>query len=198
MTRGLELWKAIKAGFLAELDSMSQGSAGDRRDFWSTPRNRTDWYLYRRDAILVRVAQRLHLPPFAMEVMNFDGLFKDQGGFPQIFVEVENNANLVLASELRKLCYVRAPLKLLITVSVRSKVPDRRSEWLAQIAACARWLPKSPEVVYGFITGDGLTVFPALSFEFFAASSTGEELLDERSERSYDNWFPEEALAESV
>jgi hypothetical protein len=193
MTKGLELWRGVKAGFLAELDAMYRGPIEDRQEFWSTPRARTNWYLCRLEgALLPGVAQRLGMPPIAMQVMNFDDLFKDAAGFPQIFIEVENNAGLVAASELEKLCYVQAPLKLLITVSLQSRIPERRSKWIGDIAARAQWFAEAPEAVYGFISGDGQTSFPALAFSFFAASSSGEELLDERDEKMFENWFPNE------
>jgi hypothetical protein len=195
MTKGLTLWNALVTALLDELRALPQ----ERIDyFWSTPSKRTEGYLASDQGLLPRIAQRLGMV-FTPEVRRIDGEFKYMAdGFPQIFAEVENNASSIAESELEKLCYVRAPLKLIITVCPWPN-PELRDRWLKVIADCAKeWLPESPEVVYGFIIGEcrweeqvDSPQRPGLFFHLFAVSSAG-ELVDERPQE-FIRWFSEAA-----
>jgi hypothetical protein len=189
MTKGLTLWNEFVPALLTELRALPQDEL-DRS--WSSDSERTKVYLGsgRTRGILPGVADRLRMKSM-QEFMRFDIHFTDDRGFPQIFVEVENNAGSIADSELVKLCYIRAPLKLIIAVR---KWPDAvlTDRWLGDIADCARnWLPE-PEVVYGFIIGEARKAGSrtGLYYHFLAVDSDGSQV-DERRDEFVNGFSPE-------
>jgi len=194
MTKGLELWNKFVGRLLEELHAMPQDKVDD---FWSAPTARTYCYLDRDRGLLPKIAKDLDMA-FSKEIMHIDGQFRyKEPGFPLIFVEVENDARGIKSSELEKLCYVRAPLKLLITVR-KWPDPDLKASWLRDIADCnGQWLPESPEVVYGFVIGEGKWVQAehrkGLFFHCFAADANGRVIEERPSE--FIGWFSEPAAA---
>lgn len=191
MTRGLVLWNDFTVQFLQELQLMSSVQV---RDFWGTATDRTRCYLTPDCGILPKIAKRMGMR-FAWEHMRIDGELCREDGFPEIFVEVENDAVTIADSELEKLCYVRAPLKLLITVM---KWPNEvlKSRWLQDVKDCQQnWFPESTDVVYGFIIGEAKWEKTdsgqrlGLTFHLFAASPDG-NIVDERPSEVV-SWFSE-------
>jgi hypothetical protein len=200
MTKGLVLWNDFMPMLLDELRSMPQGKIDY---FWSTASARTNCYLSPDQGILPKIAARLGMV-FSTEIMRFDGQFRyKEPGFPLIFVEVENNPSSIADSELEKLCYVRAPLKLVITVC-RWPNSALKTRGLKDIADCAeQWLLESSEVVYGFVIGEAKWVEaerrPGLFYHSFAADANGIVIEERPSE--FVGWFSEPvppARAEAV
>lgn len=176
--RGIELWDTFSDCLLAELrdKDADQIAAG-----WSSSAARTKFYLG-PDGVLDRVAHQMGMT-FCREYMKLDGHLKRDDGFPQIFVEVEN-APQSTQNEVEKLCYVRAPLKVLVTVSTWPN-PPLRDMWLQGIADCAHWLPECPDVVYGLIIGQVKATQPTgriLVYHLLTASSTGVIITENREE----------------
>ena len=190
MTKGLTLWNDFVRLLLDELRAMPREEIDY---FWSTAPARTNCYLNPGHGILPKIAARLGMT-FSTEVMRFDGQFRyKEPGFPLIFVEVENNADSIADNELEKLCYVRAPLKLVITVC---KWPNSglKTRWLKDIADCAnQWLPESSDVVYGFVIGEAKWVEAerrlGLFFHCFVADANG--MLIEERHSEFIIWFSE-------
>jgi len=191
MTKGLTLWNDFAFEMLRELRGMSPEK---RREFWGTPKDRTEFYLALDYGMIPKVAKRMGMR-FVREYMRIDGVLFPENGFPQVFVESENDPTGIADSEIEKLCYVRAPLKVVVTVS---RWPDesRRSRWLQDIKDCQqKWLTESPEVLYGFIIGEakredtGPGKRLGLTFHLFGASPDG-EIVDTRPPEVV-GWFPE-------
>jgi hypothetical protein len=188
MTKGLKLWNDLAFEFLRELRAMSPEQL---KKFWGTRSDRTASYLGKKDGILPRIAMKMGMR-FKAEHMRFDGEFYREGddGFPEVFVEVENKATDIARSELENLCYLRAPLKLVITVSMGPEQDKAlKSQWLKDVKDCQqKWLKESPEVVYGFIIGEvkwedtDQGKRKGLKFHLFAASPDGEIVVKERDE----------------
>jgi len=154
------------------------------RDFWGTPTDRTETYLAIDHGIIPEIARTMGMR-FVREYMRIDGELFPNNGFPHVFIESENDPTSIADSELEKLCYLRAPLKVVITVS---KWPDEslRTRWLQDIKDCQqKWLPESEDVIYGFVVGEAkweetdVGKRLGLTFHLFAVSPDG-EVVDER------------------
>jgi hypothetical protein len=107
MLRGLSLWKDFTSELLRELHAMSPDEV---KEFWSTPTKRTDCYLAPNRGMLPRMAEKVGMQ-FKREYLRIDGELCRDEGFPEIFVELENDGASVADSELEKLCYVRIAVK---------------------------------------------------------------------------------------
>jgi len=192
MTRGLKLWNDFASELLRELRVLSPEQLSE---FWGTVPGRTEFYLNRDCGLIKKIATRMGMRFPKKENMHIDGELDREDGFPEIFIEVENYVKGVADSELEKLCYVRAPLKVLITVCAWPN-EALKSRWLQDVRDCQqKWLPESAEVVYGFIIGEAKQENKdsgkreGLKFHLFAASPDG-EIIDERPAEVV-AWFPE-------
>ncbi len=176
--KGEELWQNFVAAFLKEVRSMP---VSDRNRFWSERTDRTSTY----DALLPQVGDRLAMT-YVPEFMRVDGHFKKvvgpDAGFPQIWVEYENEIGKTL-EEMDKLCYLRSFLKVLITVGAWPR--DWKGRWCSYVKGNNVWLPELQETAYGFIVGEAKrsgTGKECLYFHFFAISPDGREISEEREE----------------
>lgn len=108
----LDYWRKFKGAFQQELTACSRD---DFSTAWKTSTNRTRFY---EENLLPRVADSLQLK-FLKEEFKIDySLCKETpDGYlvPLVFVESENIATGIANSELRKLCLLYSPLKVLIT-----------------------------------------------------------------------------------
>lgn len=183
--RGLSHWKRFLTAFLSEL--RTSASLGPR-DLWHPLRSRperTDAFLEPR-GILARVADTLKLG-FAREYLNVDCHMKTSDGWPEIYIEVENNP-LDTSQEIEKLCYVRSPLKVLITIAHRWPISKKgetlKQLWTRNISESFDWLPEDPSVAYGFVVlvlkaNGSSTTLIAYTFAF---NTKGDMLDEERRE----------------
>lgn len=107
----LDYWRKFKGAFRQELSACA---ADEVSTAWKKSTNRTTFY---EENLLPRVADNLQLK-FLKEEFKIDYSLCKQApdGYlvPLIFVESENIA-MVADSELRKLCLLYSPLKVLIT-----------------------------------------------------------------------------------
>lgn len=175
---GHEIWESFVAAFLAEVRSLSES---DRMRFWETETSRTATY----DALLPRVANKLGMD-FKSEYMTVDGHLKLAGGrwngFAQIWVEYENRIGGT-EEEMDKLCYLRSPVKVLITVGTWPS--EWKEKWRAYVRENNLWLPESPKAVYGFIVGEARRIDSdkeCLHFHIFTLSPDGTETCQEKEE----------------
>ena len=168
MSEGRELWRKFEDAFLGEVRSLSKN---DLHIFWWSSSGRTKT---NADRVLPGVGGRLHLE-FVTEYLRIDGHYRDQKGCAQIFLEWENDVNTT-AEEIDKLCYVRAPLKVLVTVSEWPCVKVKET-WLNMIRDSWRWLPEAGETLYGFVIGEAKEMESGgegLFFHFFTSSAKGD------------------------
>ncbi len=181
MGEGLQLWNNFVDAFLTEVKKL--GSSSDElHSFWGSITGRTDRYLG-NSGLLKRIDSKLKLE-FIWEYLHIDGCYRDSNGWPQVFVEVENNPNSTL-NEIEKLCYVRAPLKILITVSKWPPDKPLKQIWTKNISNSWQWLQESPDTVYGFMIGEAKkdnSQGESLFYHYFSVSATGEVLNGEKEE----------------
>ncbi|MBU2986746.1 hypothetical protein KO528_15380 [Saccharophagus degradans] len=117
----VQYWKAFENTFKEQLTNVT---SDQYREAWKSSSNRTA--LYER-VILPSVAQNLGLV-FKSEEWKIDfTLCRDVNGYPvpEIFIESENVA-LSAHHEIRKLCCLSSPLKILIVCAEWS---DREGDW---------------------------------------------------------------------
>jgi hypothetical protein len=132
---------------------------------------------------------RLELPRgYGRGFLTVDCTFKvregaDRGS-PQVFIEYENRAQSAMV-EVEKLCYLRAPLKILITFC-RWPDKDLRKKWVDCVAGSWKWLPEFSGIVYGFVIADIMCERQGgrkrLCFHFFGVSADGVLMGNERTE----------------
>ena len=173
MRKGVDLWDSFKRLFLVEVREFNDE---ERKQFWSSRPSRTSMY---RDRLLPRIADGLKLeykPESSENYFRIDGLYADPDcyGVPQIWIEVENDPKSS-EREMDKLCYVRSPLKVLITVD---RWPDDhlKAEWLRYIRETWSCWPESTDTVYGFIVGEAKNSGDggeSLFFHLFSVSADG-------------------------
>jgi len=178
MRTGQEIWQNFVTAFLSEVRNMSDS---DRNCFWSGQKARTSTY----GELLTRVSARLGMD-MVPEYMHVDWHFKrargPEAGFPQIWVEVENEMGKTL-EEMDKLCYLRSFLKILITVGTWPS--DWKDKWCSHVKANNLWLAESQETLYGFLVGEAKRAGggnECLDYHLFAFSPEGKEICAEREE----------------
>lgn len=172
MRNGADLWNDFRKLFLAEVCKLNYE---ERKQFWWSRRDRTERYR----GLLRSIAGELKLdynPKVAEKYFRIDGVYADPAccGMPQIWIEYENDARSTQL-EMDKLCYVRSPLKVLITVS-RWPAVRLKEEWLQYIRDSWSCWPESADTVYGFIIGEAKETVrggESLFFHFFSVSADG-------------------------
>src|ERR1700733_2392818 len=159
MARGQKLWEDFGSCLLVWLRDMSPEQA---RAFFANPSDRTTGYC--KD-LLPRIGQLMNMGFVCEGAMRFDFQLRNESGLTEIFVESENYINYIVAwnvhadtQELEKLCYVRAPLKVIITSTEpylggrqrdrRAVIGDLKNRSVKRIAEFAKWLPESSAAVY--------------------------------------------------
>ncbi|MCL2525401.1 MAG: hypothetical protein FWF20_11915 [Betaproteobacteria bacterium] len=118
----VEYWKQFKDNFQSELEATLPDTFNQA---WKSSDSRTTFY---REYLLPKVAVRMNLKR-CNELFKVDYAFCKSDSFgnqvPLVFIESENNA-FSATHEVRKLCSLAAPLKVLITCVEWS---DEPGEW---------------------------------------------------------------------
>ena len=143
MPRGFDLWIRFRDTFLASAREIDPSRLANRSE-------RTRAYgLGRRgqEGLLPSLVPKLGMLRFDQEYLGADGVFVREGGWPEIYVESENDA-ADSWREIERLAYLRAPLKVLITTMPTPSIEQR---WAKDIQAAHEWLSESGESVYGFL-----------------------------------------------
>lgn len=104
----MEPWSEFLIKYSRVLD---RRSPQDIRNAWSTRPKRTDFYA---DHLLPAVAKELQLE-HSKEFLSIDHVLRDSRSVPRVFIESENIA-AEAHDEIRKLCAVSCPLRVLLTV----------------------------------------------------------------------------------
>ena len=170
----LSYWSEFKNALKAKLDDISSEKLFEA---WREHGKRTN--LYSND-LIPGIADRLNLI-FEKEFCNVDYTLCVRSGnhnVPLIFIESENNADSS-SHEIRKLCSVCAPLKVLFTVVEWSDEPDywnhggRKKEFIDKWNSIINehtdvWA--QPHII-GFVVGEGNG--DVLRFYSFALSANG-------------------------
>lgn len=169
---GIELWPKFKEAFMQAVRMLPPR---DRAKFCAGPERRYRTEIY-KTRVLPDVGRRLGLT-LGGGHLTIDAHYKDSGGYPYIFIEYENVATTA-KQEVEKLCYVRSPLKILITV--RGPDDKLKQEWSNSVRESWReWLPESDKTVYGFVTGPAPGV-RGPSFCFFSLATRGDSACEEK------------------
>ena len=130
------------------------------RQAWSSRKDRTKFYT---DHLLPQVANDMNLK-IAKEEFNVDfamGVedpYSDSGKpIPKIYIESENDISIA-EHEIRKLCSLNPPLRILITVNKWPDAPEKKfsklREWQSIIAAHKRHNQQNFAGTIGIIIGD--------------------------------------------
>lgn len=172
MQKGADLWDDFKRLFPAEVRKLNDEQ---RKQFWSSRPARTNTYRN----LLPRVAAGLKLEynsEYSESLFRIDGLMADRAchGMPRIWIEYENDARTT-EREMDKLCYVRSPLKVLITVDRWPDVP-LKDMWLRYVRESWSCWPESGDTVYAFVVGEAKDAgggVESLFFHLFSASADG-------------------------
>lgn len=118
----VEYWKKYKDNFRSELEATPPEAFSQA---WENSGSRTKFYV---DGLLPKIAERMNLV-LCKELFKVDYAFCKNDSYgnrvPLIFIESENNA-FSATHEVRKLCSLAAPLKILITCVEWSDTPG---EW---------------------------------------------------------------------
>ena len=129
------LWHRFRDGFVAGLQT---SDAAEVLDAWASQTARTAWY---RRSVLQRLADELDLDLRAEFLrVDFSMWTREPDAVPVVFIESENLASTA-TDEVRKLCSVSAPLKVLLTcVEWGEHWPGggKRNELVARWQALAR------------------------------------------------------------
>jgi hypothetical protein len=170
---GLQLWQEFRDAFLSAVARLGPSEVQRIRD----PAERTLFYgLGKRglSGLLPQLAHQLGMERFDQEYLGADGVFVANGGWPMIYVESENVAGLAW-QEIERLCYLRAPLKVLITAAPWP-AKDLTDRWKSDIRRSYAWVSESPNTVYGFLVLD--LNKPDATYVHFAVGSDGETIAD--------------------
>jgi hypothetical protein len=113
------LWDRFVAAFAAQLHAEDDARVALA---WSSRARRTEYY---RDVVLPAVAKAIGLT-YRRELLLVDYAlcqqYDDEGDAPVIFVESENEPWLA-AQEVRKLCVLASPVRVLLTVAEWDSTP---------------------------------------------------------------------------
>lgn len=131
----IDYWKKFRDAFTDELSKVTDG---DLSEAWKSSENRTKLY---EERILPQVAEVMGLVLRKEEFKVDYTLCKPTGNdydVPLVFVESENVASSA-EHEIRKLCCLHAPLKILITCAEWSDEPNAWSHGGVKEALLERW-----------------------------------------------------------
>jgi len=177
-------WESFEKHFLAALE---EATVDEFRVAWKSEKERTCFY---KEIIATRIAASMNMQ-FTSELFKVDFALcatSTNGHLvPLIFVESENKANTA-THEVRKLCSLSAPLKVLITCvewceesgywrSGGSKT-KLLSRWREIISAHNEVRPQ--ECVYGIIVGEWHSGDGPLRFYSMAFNNSGELVRQEK------------------
>jgi len=115
----MEISKKLWEDFRKGLENRLRTKKDDLKAVWDIPEERTNLY----DNLMKELAEDLGYY-FRPQFLRIDyALCDKERKVPLIFIEFENNALLIAEDELRKLCCVSAPLKVIISVIEWSDEP---------------------------------------------------------------------------
>ena len=142
------------------------------RQAWSSRTDRTKFYT---EDLLPQVAKNMNLK-ISKEKLNVDFVmevedpYSEEGEIPKIFIESENDFNSA-EQEIRKLCLLNTPLRVLITVDKWPNDPKKKfsklREWQSIVKAHKKQNKQNFSGTIGIIIGDfksDILRFHALAF----------------------------------
>lgn len=164
-----KLWTDFKAAFG---EALNEKSPQELAEMWKAVGLKTSFYEQR---LMPAVAERLGLK-LAIEHQRIDHTLVDDAGVPLIAVEVEN-AHTTAAHEIRCLCCLATPLKVLI-LSCDWKASEKKRylpEWIQIIQR--HHAVVSTECLYGIVVGEwGSDADAPLEYSFLLLDPTGDEV----------------------